>query len=681
MDKQEEKMKEDDRTSEVQQTFNRVFLCPSCMGELVYIENKEYYCNSCKERYPLFHDIPMFSRNREYYYGEMPKPVFDKLLNLAFEVGTQNAMNTLLRSGEIGRGAYNYGSARNRGAFFPLLNIGTGKRVLDLGCGWGNVSLSLARIYKECFAMDLTKERILFLKMRASEAGYTNLFYICGGDLRFLPFKDGFFDCVVLNGVLEWVPEMEQRIKPYEVQLNFLREIGRILNKKGQVYIAIENRFALQYLTGMREDHTGMLFTSFMPRPIANMVSKKIRGKPYRTWTYSKWGYRKLLKESGFMYSKFWVPWPNYRQFNIIYSLGDSDRLLRHIRKHGYKPSWKTRIKVELTRYMNHSFSIVATKNGTSPESWLEHFTRYVTHKYSTTYGEFGPPEIEITPTSGIGLSYRGSKGAGLYIGMPVDGLSEENHRKQFENLQYINSAFPEIASIFSVPVEKNVLRGVSFYVYSLIDYTDVLKNPRDVDECFIKVSRIFSSKYTQDDRLPENLELKKVLEAIRSCSIQLKDESLFLQKYNRLLEIAGNLRHPMHGDFWGRNVVMDKQGHVFLIDWADFSKFGLPLHDLFHYVLFDNVGEEARFEKMIHIAYSKFPLGIKERISSLIREVYDPQLYKFDAKGLSALYILYLYEHVVRRARRRLDKRDALIMLLELTLKYSLPLSCFEKL
>ena len=43
-----------------------------------------------------------------------------------------------------------------------------------------------------------------------------------------IPFKDNYFDMVILNGVLEWVGAQTKTGDPLQIQKNCLKEIKRI---------------------------------------------------------------------------------------------------------------------------------------------------------------------------------------------------------------------------------------------------------------------------------------------------------------------------------------------------------------------------------------------------------------------------------------------------------------------
>ncbi|RME42004.1 MAG: class I SAM-dependent methyltransferase [Chloroflexi bacterium] len=204
-----------------------------------------------------------------------------------------------------------------------LLPLSSDTRVLDFGCGWGAVSLALADLCGQVVAMDATWERVQFLDIRCRQQGIDNVYPIHGGDTLTFPFSDGYFDLVVLVGVLEWLGESYPELPPRTAQLRALRNLATLLKPGGYLYIGIENRLGYDYLMG-RPDHNGVPFIGLLPRRLADWVSHWRTGKPFRTYQYSIWGYRRLLTESGFNHIQFYGDLPQYRHPHFYIPLDES---------------------------------------------------------------------------------------------------------------------------------------------------------------------------------------------------------------------------------------------------------------------------------------------------------------------------------------------------------------------
>jgi ubiquinone/menaquinone biosynthesis C-methylase UbiE len=108
-------------------------------------------------------------------------------------------------------------------------NLIKGGRVLDVACGRGFGSLSLAETAGEVIGLDLDAESIAYAKKRWYHQ--PNLRFQTGDALR-LPFPDDSFDTVVSLETIEHL--RDQRL--------FLREIRRVLKPKGRFIISTPDR-------------------------------------------------------------------------------------------------------------------------------------------------------------------------------------------------------------------------------------------------------------------------------------------------------------------------------------------------------------------------------------------------------------------------------------------------------
>lgn len=204
--------------------------------------------------------------------------------------------------------------------------------VLNVGCGLGVISLAFAQVAGRVIAADPTLECALFVQARSTAEGVTNVVPLHAGVFD-LPFDGPTFDVVVLNGVLEWVPVSVQDGRPREVQLRALRTLGSLLEREGQLYVAIENRTGCQFLVGA-QDHGGTHFTSLLPRWGASVVTMLRHGRSYRAYTYTYPGYVSLFREAALRVERAYAAFPDHRRLRRVCEVRDIWRVRGALGEH-----------------------------------------------------------------------------------------------------------------------------------------------------------------------------------------------------------------------------------------------------------------------------------------------------------------------------------------------------------
>lgn len=102
-----------------------------------------------------------------------------------------------------------------------------GARILDAGCGAGEYVVALSRIGYDAHGVEYLAE-----KVAQWEAAHPGDGRVQRGDLVTLPFEDGSFDAVLLNEVLEHVPDERAT----------LAELRRVLRPGGILLLFSPNR-------------------------------------------------------------------------------------------------------------------------------------------------------------------------------------------------------------------------------------------------------------------------------------------------------------------------------------------------------------------------------------------------------------------------------------------------------
>lgn len=305
-------------------------ICPDCHSGLISDDTRLLFeCSGCKREFTLAGSVPDF-RDRDEYWCNVSREKMHKLIEKTKETG-----DWFKAAKELIPQYMAHFSDFSRADCQFLWPINMDSRVLDAGSMWGALTLPVAQYCKEIHAVDKTVETLGFLKLRAEQMGLNNV-HVAAASLKKLPFPDGFFDFVILNGVLEWVA-LEQDIvlekhwgkrrndecckyayKPRQMQLNVLKELKRVLKPGGGIYVAIENAIGYIYLTGCPDGHINLRFVSFLPRWLANAIAKIALNCDYRVYVYSPKKLKKLIEESGFGAVKIWGSFPHYINSTLI---------------------------------------------------------------------------------------------------------------------------------------------------------------------------------------------------------------------------------------------------------------------------------------------------------------------------------------------------------------------------
>lgn len=304
-----------------------------------------------------------------FYWGVASQQEMRDFISLARSQGFIQAQRNFKFSSR-----FDYADQFSRADFHFFIPADREAVVLDVGSGYGNVTIPLARYYQRVVAVDASRELLEFSRLRSQAEGVNNIDHVHVEPLYHcnLPFKQKSFDVIVLNGVWEWAAHGSDDLDPQETQERVLQYLATLLKDDGVFCIGIENRLFPGWIR--RDPHSKLKWTTILPRPIAHWLARRHGlSRGYQTYIYSAYGYRRLLGRAGFGNLRFYYPYTSYRDPEYIYSDHSLVRqfLLRGYLDNIFTKKWSAFIRASswfgLDRSFVSSFYIMASRDSRRP--------------------------------------------------------------------------------------------------------------------------------------------------------------------------------------------------------------------------------------------------------------------------------------------------------------------------
>lgn len=566
-------------------SFPAKLVCPACAQAL----DDEDRCGCEQTRLQWWHGLPRTLFGQD-YWGETSQAKMQCVLSMLESTPWREALRNVAGDEAV----YRHLTEEIGTDFVYSMPWDRIQSVLEIGSGMGFMTATLAKSAESVVAVEAVPERALFLSQRAKQDGLDNIHPIIASGTA-LPFAPESFDLVAMNGVFEYIGLWGQG-DPQQLQQRFIENVFRLLKPGGYFYIGIETRFGLANWLGAR-DHSGLRFTSLMPRWLADWHCRR-RKVPfygsataldgYRTYTYTPLQYAKMLRQAGFETVDVFGCFDGYNRQVGIAPLDD------------YR-AWR------------------ATRNLVDPPcSWLGTLRRLISNNrllYRALENEvlvFGCKAPNAKPLFWSGLRSPGAitqlntgkKVAALFFdnGAPTivakAAKNEVAHRRlehKYEVLCRAQTLLGGEAATYPVrwakPLSIQKCQGLTFFEWEFArgDTLSKLFLPRNYrPQQFAKLIEQLARGYLQlSDRLMRALapspadNWTSLLDRWSQVRLGNRDLEERIQAACRRLAPRDWKLAVVHGDLTFNNVILTDSGQMILIDWENLSEGGLPAIDL----------------------------------------------------------------------------------------------------
>jgi ubiquinone/menaquinone biosynthesis C-methylase UbiE len=645
--------------------------CLKC-GEKLDCGPDRCVCRGCGAAWPVSEGIPRFFQAPDHYWGEVGRKEALELLEAARRGSWADAVRNRFPEGDNMR----FGLLDlQRASWAPMLGIDEHSTVLDIGSGYGAITHSLSRFAGAVYSVEAVPERIDFTRERLRQEGIRNV-HLVQASAAALPLAENSFDLVVVNGVLEWVGEWDLAVHPRVAQVNFLKKIHRLLKNDGVLLIGIENRFGLSFFLGNR-DHSGLPYTSLVPRAVASFMlrhnssphyrTQTSARKQYRTYTYSEGGYRDLLSEVGFAeVSSYWAD-PGYNQPYDLVPLAiptwveqHSVELLHHPGP-GPRRSWKRRARRMTLPFFQRfvsDFVLLASKQSgrnTTLQRWIE---QCLMESDRTRAGHANPPiawALHTRPFKETSIVRIGDAGTGsdlAYLKIFAGAQARENpFETEVANRGKVQESLNASAkALLRVPRFCGTLRigPTSYYmeeasrgthisgmVRALGYFDNATRVERDFSQICERILELTLALQNVSGVPPIPAAWREIPEISKSHSDQ--TDAFAKRRYFRS-STSESATWIQHGDLSVENAHIDgKTGEFEVFDWCDLAGGLPPLYDFFQFFL--STGYLPRAAESVKFASEE-----------------DRWIATFKALFLSEQPIGRLTRRLIRRAGERLN-------------------------
>jgi SAM-dependent methyltransferase len=235
------------------------------------------------------------------YWGRDPRFEVRTILEDARQQGWDEAVHRQLPARD--RDAYRRIFDPRRVDWFYLGSVEQRRVALELGAGWGGVSLRLAKLFDHVVAVDGVLDRTRFAQLLFEQEGMENALAV-HADPSALPLRPESCDLVVINDGFERAHLWSSERDPAAAQRSLLSNTYLLLRPGGSLCLGVTNRCSA-----------------------SSMLARFRGGDRGTALRHTVSGYRRLLESAGLAEVESYAAFPSHLHPRMMVPLSDAAKL------------------------------------------------------------------------------------------------------------------------------------------------------------------------------------------------------------------------------------------------------------------------------------------------------------------------------------------------------------------